>query len=239
MIRADFHCHTRYSQDSFAPVAAVLDMAKRHGLTHLAITDHDSIEGALRARDRARGIEIIVGCEVTLASGAHVIGLFLERQPRTIDDIRAQGGFVYLPHPFQPYTGVLIDDVDAVEVCNGYEPPERNQQALDLARSRKLPALAGSDAHYVADVGRACVEFPAGPLTPAILRLSPRKLFGPVEDLSGLHLADARFRAETAPRLRQAVPKPLRKLAKRANWLRFQRQIAKLCREPLRKEIPL
>jgi hypothetical protein len=102
-----------------------------------------------------------------------------------------------------------------------------------------LPALAGSDAHYVADVGRACVEFPEGPLTPATLRMAPRKLFGPAEDLSGLHLADARFRATAAPRLRQSVPKPLRKLAKRANWLRFQRQVAQYCREPLRKEIGL
>ena len=51
MICADFHCHTRYSHDCFASVAAVLDMAKRRGLTHLAITDHDAIAGAFRAED--------------------------------------------------------------------------------------------------------------------------------------------------------------------------------------------
>lgn len=255
MIRADFHCHTRYSHDCFASVPKVLDMARRRELTHLAITDHDAIEGAQRARDRAEGIEIIVGCEVSLEGGAHLIGLFLERQPtaRTarelIDEIHSQDGFVLLPHPFQPVSGIfhqgvdegLLSLVDAIEVCNGFEPPERNEQALALARFRKLPALVGSDAHYVADIGRACVLFPeaSGALTPEILRIAPRKLFGPARDLSALHMADSRFRANTARSLRQAVPKPLRKLAKRANWLRFQRQISNLCGEPLRKEILL
>ena len=49
MICADLHCHTCYSHDSFAAVDAVLEQASRRGLTHLAITDHDEVEGALRA----------------------------------------------------------------------------------------------------------------------------------------------------------------------------------------------
>lgn len=249
---ADFHCHTRYSHDCFASVAAVIEMAHRRELTHLAITDHDAIEGALRARDRASGLEIIIGCEISLTGGPHLIGLFLEHQPtartalEAADEIHAQGGFVLLPHPFQPGAGALfggLDErllakVDALEVCNGYEPTGRNQQALDLARARCLPMLVGSDAHYLADVGRACVVFPehSGCLTPDILRHAPRRLFGPTQDLSAIHIADAQFRATTAPRVRQVIPKPLRKLAKRANWLRFQRQIQKLCQEPVRKE---
>jgi hypothetical protein len=252
MICADFHCHTRYSHDCFASVAAVLDIARRRELTHLAITDHDAIEGALRARDQARNLEIIIGCEVSLEDGAHLIGLFLERRPaartalEAADEIHAQGGFVLLPHPFQPIAGVfhrgvderLLGRVDALEVCNGYEPPDRNAQTLELARSRRLPALVGSDAHYLDDVGRACVVFPErnGALSPEVLRHAQRKLFGPTQDLSALHMADSQFRANTARSLRLAVPKPLRKLAKRVNWLRFQRQIAAGCKEPLRKE---
>jgi predicted metal-dependent phosphoesterase TrpH len=231
----------------------VLDMARRRELTHLAITDHDQIEGALRARDQARGMEIIVGSEVSLEGGAHLIGLFLERKPtartapEAADEIHSQGGFVVVPHPFQPVSGLFcrgVDDrllsrVDAVEVCNGFEPMERNQRAMELATAHRLPALVGSDAHYLADVGRACVVFPeeAGSLTPEILRRARRKLFGPVQDLSALHMADSLFRATTARSWRQAVPKPLRKLAKRVNWLRFQRQVAAGCNEPLRKEL--
>jgi len=253
MICADLHCHTRFSHDCFASVAAVVDMARRRELTHLAITDHDAIEGALRARDQARDLEIVVGCEVSLEGGTHLIGLFLERRPtartamEAVDEIHAQGGFAVVPHPFQPVAGLfhrsvdepILSRVDALEVCNGFEPPERNSQAIELARARRLPALVGSDAHYLVDIGRACVVFSqeTGRLTPDILRRSQRKLFGPVQDLSALHIADSKFRANTARSVRQAVPKPLRKLAKHANWLRFQRQVAAGCKEPLRKEL--
>ena len=154
MIRADLHCHTCYSHDSFAAVAAVLEHASRRGLTHLAITDHDEVEGALRARDKNHGLVIIVGTEVSLEGGAHIIGLFLERKVaakkwrEAVDEIRAQRGFVVLPHPFNPTSGLLragtdeelLRSADAIEVCNGYEPPERNEAAAKLARERRLPA---------------------------------------------------------------------------------------------------
>jgi predicted metal-dependent phosphoesterase TrpH len=252
MIRADLHCHTCYSHDSFAAVDAVLEQASRRGLTHLAITDHDEIEGALRARDKDHGLVIIVGTEVSLEDGAHIIGLFLERKitarrwREAVDEIRAQRGFVVLPHPFHPTSGLLRDgvdeellrNVDGIEVCNGYESSDRNESAARLARDRGLPAQAGSDAHYAVDVGRACVEFPeaSGELTPETLRRATRKLFGPAQDLAGLHAADSEFRANTAPRVRKLLPKALRNCARRVNWWRVQRQIERQAREPVRKE---
>jgi predicted metal-dependent phosphoesterase TrpH len=255
MIRADLHCHTCYSHDSFAALDAVLEQAARRGLTHLAITDHDEIEGAWRARDKNHGLAIIVGTEVSLEGGAHVIGLFLERKitarrwREAVDEIRAQRGFVVLPHPFHPTSGLLrggVDEellrsADAIEVCNGYEPPERNEAAARLARERGLPAQAGSDAHYTVDVGRACVEFPdaSGELTPDVLRKAARKLYAPAQDLAALHTADANFRANTVPRMRKLVPKALRNCVKRAGWLRVQRQIERSAHEPVRKEFPV
>ena len=84
--------------------------AATRGLTHLAITDHDRIEGALRARDAAHpGLTIIIGEEIKTADG-DLIALFLERavapgQPArdTIDEVRAQGGLVGIPHPFDHF----------------------------------------------------------------------------------------------------------------------------------------
>jgi len=252
MIRADLHCHTSYSHDSFAEVDAVLDQASRRGLTHLAITDHDEVEGALRARDRNHGLAVIVGTEISLEDGAHLIGLFLERKitarkwKEAVDEIRAQHGFVVVPHPFHPTSGLLrsgldeelLRNVDGIEVCNGYESAERNELAARLARERGLPAQAGSDAHYAVDVGRACVEFPEvdGELTVEVLRRATRKLFGPAQDLAGLHAADSNFRANTAPRVRKLLPKSLRNCAKKVNWLRVQRQIERQAHEPVRKE---
>jgi predicted metal-dependent phosphoesterase TrpH len=252
MIRADLHCHTCYSHDSFAAVAAVLEQASRRGLTHLAITDHDEVEGALRARDKKHDLAIIVGTEVSLEGGAHIIGLFLERKiaarkwHEAVDEIRAQRGFVVLPHPFNPTSGLLragtdeelLCSADAIEVCNGYEPVERNQAAAKLARERQLPAQAGSDAHYTVDVGRACVEFPdaTGELTPDVWRKATRKLYAPTQDLAALHAADSSFRANTAPRVRKLLPKTLRNCAKKVNWLRVQRQIQRSAHEPVRRE---
>ena len=61
----DLHCHTRGSFDSLSDPAAVMRAAHSRGLTHLAITDHDRIDVALRARDSApAGLTIIVGSEV-------------------------------------------------------------------------------------------------------------------------------------------------------------------------------
>lgn len=240
MIRADLHCHTRYSHDSFASIETVLRYATARGLTHLAITDHDEIEGALRARDKSREVSIIIGCEVSLRGGAHIIGLFLQRKPtgteagEVIADIHAQGGVVVVPHPFNPVSGLGACPADFVEAVNGYEPPQRNRAAAAIP----LPAVAGSDAHYGIDVGRACVEFPAesGELTPTILRKANRKLYEPVVDLSGVHAGDAKFRATTAPRLRKLLPAAARKAARKANWLRFQRLVRAGCGEPIRKE---
>ena len=51
----DLHCHTSASFDCLADPAAVVRAAASRGLTHLVITDHDRIDGALRARDAAPG----------------------------------------------------------------------------------------------------------------------------------------------------------------------------------------
>ncbi len=242
MLRADFHCHTEYSHDCFASVRAVLETAARRELTHLAITDHDTIEGALRARDISRQVQVIVGCEVTLKGGRHIIGLFLSQPVKArefaeaVAEIHAQGGFVLVPHPLNPKSGLGLIDADAVETCSGYESPEHNRAVAAWAKEHRIPMLAGSDAHYGVDVGRCCVEFDVAELTPAMLRSAPRRLFGPTADLSALHARDAAVRAETAPAVRRVTPKPLRNLAKRANWLRFRRMIRARCVEPVRGE---
>jgi predicted metal-dependent phosphoesterase TrpH len=257
MLRADFHCHTRYSHDCFASVREVLATAARRELTHLAITDHDTLEGTLRARDQSRQVQVIVGCEITLTGGKHVIGLFLEKPvkarefPEAVAEIHAQGGFVLVPHPLHPKSGLfggprfavaadaterVPPGIDAIEVCSGYEPAAHNLTAAAWSREHRVPMLAGSDAHYGVDVGRCCVEFDALELTPEVLRSAPRRLWQPAQDLSAIHAGDAAFRAETAPAIRRVTPKPLRNLAKRANWLRFRRLVRARLADPVRTE---
>lgn len=104
-IKADLHVHTCHSPDCLTSLENVVTMSVRRGLGALAITDHNSIEGALALRGMAP-FPIIVGEEIDTSEG-EITGLFLEEPiPRgltpieTVARIKEQGGLVYVPPPF-------------------------------------------------------------------------------------------------------------------------------------------
>ncbi len=174
MVRAfvDLHCHTSASFDSIATPEAVVRAAAKRGITHLAITDHDRIEGALRARDAApEGLVVIVGEEVKTADG-DLIAVFLERAVEpglsardTIAAVREQGGLVGIPHPFDRFRGSMLKDprleamaplVDWVEAHNArVVGGTGNERAAAFAHEMGLPGVAVSDAHSAIEVGVA------------------------------------------------------------------------------------
>jgi predicted metal-dependent phosphoesterase TrpH len=180
----DLHCHTSASFDCLASPASVVQAAASRGLTHLAITDHDTIEGALRARDAApAGLTVIVGEEVRTADG-DLIALFLEQAiaphrpaAETIAEVRAQGGLVGIPHPFDTHRGSMLKDprlealgrqVDWVEAHNARVIGRSgNEQAAAFAAEMGLPGVAVSDAHSTLEVGVAYAVLEGDPSTPA------------------------------------------------------------------------
>jgi predicted metal-dependent phosphoesterase TrpH len=193
-IVADLHLHTSWSHDCSIEVDDLLDHAEAEGLGAIAVTDHNVIGGALEAAEKARGrrLTVIPGEEVKTADQGEVIGLFLREEiPRgmsfggTIEAIRAQGGLVYLPHPFDrmhaiPKPETLhrhLAEIDVLEVYNarllleGY-----NDEALRFARKYNLTAGAGLDAHVLAGVGTGAVRM--------------RRFSGPEEFLVSLHDAE-------------------------------------------------
>src|ERR1019366_8034044 len=173
----DLHCHTSFSFDSLARPRDQVRAAAASGLTHLAITDHDRIDGALEARDHAPdGLTVIVGEEVKTADG-DLICLFLERplapgRPaiETIAATREQGGLVGVPHPFDRHRSSLLREarlasfvglIDWVVVRSG------NEKAAVFALEHGLPGVAVSDAHSTLEVGVAYNSAPdADPATP-------------------------------------------------------------------------
>jgi len=179
----DLHCHTNASFDSLSSPHKVVEAAATRGLTHLAVTDHDRIEGALRARDAAPdGLTVIVGEEVRTADG-DLIALFLEEavEPHrpareTIEAVRAQGGLVGIPHPFDKFRGSMLKDprleamaqlVDWVEAHNArVVGGTGNERAQQFARDMGLPGIAVSDAHSVLEVGVAYTALDTDPSTP-------------------------------------------------------------------------
>jgi predicted metal-dependent phosphoesterase TrpH len=193
-IVADLHLHTSWSHDCSIDVGELLDHAEAQGLGAIAVTDHNVFGGAVEAAERARGRRLVVipGEEVKTADQGEVIGLFLRDEiPRgmsfgdTIAAIRAQGGLVYLPHPFDrvhaiPEPATLhrhLAEIDVLEVYNarllfeGY-----NDEALRFARKYNLTPGAGSDAHVLAGVGTGAVRM--------------RRFSGPEEFLVSLHSAE-------------------------------------------------
>ncbi len=189
----DLHCHTAASFDCLASPESVVGAAAKRGLTHLAITDHDKIDGALRARDAApQGLTVIVGEEVKTADG-DLIALFLERavppgRPArdTIAEVRAQGGLVGIPHPFDSHRGSMLNDprleaigqlVDWVEAHNArVVSGSGNERAAAFARELGLPGVAASDAHSVLEVGVAYNIVDGEPSTPEGLLAALRSL---------------------------------------------------------------
>jgi len=181
----DLHCHTSASFDCLSDPIKVAWAAQRQGITHLAITDHDRIDGALRARDGAPdGLTIIVGEEVKTAAG-DLICLFLDAPvppglppAETIALVREQGGLVGIPHPFDRHRSsmanvteeldALAGLVDWVEVHNARVVlREGNERAQAFAQRAGLPGVAVSDAHSLLEVGVAFTRVIGDPGTPS------------------------------------------------------------------------
>jgi predicted metal-dependent phosphoesterase TrpH len=175
VLRLDLHIHTRASHDCLSDYDDVISTARARDLDRIAITDHNEIEGALRARERAPEL-VIVGEEVKTAEGFDLTGLFIsEKIPKgtpaleTAQAIRAQGGLVYVPHPFaggkglgQEVLATIEPYVDVVEIFNArIHKPALNERATRWAEARSLPGGAGSDAHTLREIGRGVIEVPA------------------------------------------------------------------------------
>ena len=175
-VRVDCHLHTVASGDSVLTIEQLADRAKCAGLDVVCVTDHNVTAAAVDAAGRDLGVRVIVGEEVRTPHG-DVIGLFLaERIPyvlpldEVIARIKAQGGLVYIPHPFDPVRSslgrllpALCADgaVDIIEVFNAkISDPALNSRAAALARAFGLPGGAGSDAHDAPGVGAAYLDMP-------------------------------------------------------------------------------
>ncbi|MFI5272587.1 MAG: CehA/McbA family metallohydrolase [Ktedonobacterales bacterium] len=182
---ADVHMHTNYS-DGTGSVEEVLRFAHEHtSLDVIAITDHDTIEGALRARElAARGdyrFEVIVGEEISTREG-HMLALFLEEPvapdqsiERSIEQVHAQGGIAIVAHPFNRVFRHSVQrsvmnrllrqpelHPDGIETLNGsFAGIGSSRLAMALARNvYHWAETGGSDAHTPTAVGCARTLFP-------------------------------------------------------------------------------
>jgi hypothetical protein len=158
-----------------------------HGpLQTVAVTDHNSIAAA-EALHAELGDRIIIGEEISTREG-DIIGLYLhESIPAGLPaveaarQIKAQGGLVYIPHPFdrlRASVGARLlkqtgDMVDIIETYNGRMlAPRSNRAAAAWAAVQRSAGAASSDAHGVRGWGRTYTlisKTPTAATLPALL----------------------------------------------------------------------
>jgi predicted metal-dependent phosphoesterase TrpH len=169
----DLHVHTCFSYDSWLSLEALVDAVNRRGLDGVAVLDHDEIEGALRLRERA-SFKVIVGEEIGTLQGG-LGALFIEERipphlsaEETIARIREQNGLVFVPHPLSRRVPgrieqrKLIEIISQVDVMEGYNARAPvagdDRRAREFAAQHDIPVVAGSDAHFASEIGRAWTE---------------------------------------------------------------------------------
>lgn len=172
-MRLDLHVHTCYSEDCWVPLERIAAAVAEKPIDAIAVMDHNEIEGAVRLAEMAP-FPVIVGEEIASQAG-EIAGLFLKdlippglSLEETIGLIREQGGLVYAPHPLardvpralgRDNLLAILDQVDIIEGFNARILHRAdNLAAQALALERDIPLAAGSDAHFIREIGRAGVE---------------------------------------------------------------------------------
>jgi predicted metal-dependent phosphoesterase TrpH len=175
-VRVDMHAHTMWSGDSTTTPEEIADAVVASGIDVLCVTDHNAIRGAVELA-ATLPCRVVIGEELKTHVG-EIIGLFLNERvpigvpPRAAAEmIRAQGGLVYIPHPFDPMRRNLAEPamrelaasglIDALEAMNAKTSlSSLNHRAAQFAEEHGLAAGAGSDAHVPLALGAAYVEMP-------------------------------------------------------------------------------
>jgi predicted metal-dependent phosphoesterase TrpH len=166
----DLHSHTLWSKDCIVPFDRIMKLCQQRGIDRIAITDHNTAEGALAMQKLAPDL-VIVGEEIMTPQGEILAYFVRESVPawlspeETIRRLRDQGAVISVSHPFDRLRqGAwqeadllrIIDKVDAIEIFNARCLfPSDNDRALDFARQHNLLGTTGSDAHSAPEYGRA------------------------------------------------------------------------------------
>ncbi len=173
--RVEFHCHTCYSPDCLVSPRALVRRARDLGLDRIVVTDHNTIAGALRARDIAPDL-VIVGEEVLTTAGEFIAFFVEEEVPKGLPPeealarLRDQGAVVAISHPLDTMRGSamgrentlrFLPQVDALEVFNARNHRAwMNEEAARLAEEHGLGRFGGSDAHSLWELGRVVTLLP-------------------------------------------------------------------------------
>jgi len=186
-LKFDMHVHTLHSpRCGWMRPERLIGMPKKR-LDGLAITDHNTIDGALEVldivRDEQMNLSVIIGEEISTDRG-EVLAYFINRaiEPGSFEEvlteIRRSGGISAIPHPFDKLRHSAVhptqDDVRLFDCIEGFNArcisKTYNDLAYNFAREYGLAITAGSDAHFLNEVGNGGVITKQGSIREAILK---------------------------------------------------------------------
>lgn len=187
----DLHIHSENSSDGILNVRNIVEIAIRKKLSGIAITDHNTIKGGLKAKKyETKDFKIVIGSEISTERG-DVIGLFLSEEIKSndfykvISEIKDQNGIIVIPHPFDDSRHSAVhptkDDEKIIDCIEGFNSrcifQKYNKKAVKFAEKYNLTITAGSDAHFANEIGNAGIITDSEDLREAILKNEIR-IFG-------------------------------------------------------------
>ncbi|MEA3351713.1 MAG: PHP domain-containing protein [Chloroflexota bacterium] len=175
LLVTDFHTHTIYSHDSLVTPERLLAACRRKGIDRVVVSDHNTIAGALHAKnlDPER---VIVGEEILTTSNGEILAVYVSEEipaglapMEVIARLREQNAFISVSHPFDKLRHSwslktllqILPYIDAIETFNARcMLPWYNWQAQKFAQEHGLMGTHGSDAHTTIELGRGSLRLP-------------------------------------------------------------------------------
>jgi len=175
MLRVELHCHTIYSKDSLTTPRKLVETCERRGIDRVVVTDHNTIAGALLAKQIDPG-RVIIGEEIMTTRG-ELLAFFVQEEippglepAQVLDRLKEQSAFISVSHPFDRWRKghwqeqdliAILPYLDAIETFNARcWLPSFNKEAANFAQTHNIPGTAGSDAHAAFELGKASMLLP-------------------------------------------------------------------------------
>ncbi len=161
MLKLDLHIHSQYSEDATGSPKDIIKILQKKGLQGIAITDHNTVEGGLKAlKVKPKEFIVIPGVEISTKDG-HMLALNVTENIKrhlsvdeTVEKIIDAGGLPVVPHLFRNMSGIkkeklrnIQTKISAIEVFNSCSLPQTNLKTAKIAKEYGLGGTGGSDAH--------------------------------------------------------------------------------------------
>ena len=206
MLKLDLHIHSQYSEDGAGTPEIIIKSLQKKGIQGMAITDHNTVEGSLKAlKVSPKDFIVVPGVEISTAGG-HIIALNIkENIPKglsvveTVEKIIDLNGVPIVPHLYRTMSGIkedklkkIVKKISAIEVFNSCSVSQTNLKTAKIAKTYKLGGTGGSDSHtpLYAGYGYTTVNTTDISIDTIISEINKKKTWGEGKTLSADYRTD-------------------------------------------------